>query len=245
MRRAVRVLPRWRRGRPSMRRVPTSAPSTRCARPCGVDDHAMFVFSREPGADGATVYSRMFAPGLGVAEDPATGAASGPLGCYLVRARRRARRRRPEAILSLQGVKMGRPELGAHRDRRRTRATSRASRSAAKPCWWARASWSYEQDDTLRSRSAPLQRGQPSPRLREARRARRDVRRRGRAALRRVGAQRRSRAAWWATSTAGTAAPTSCEPARLVRHLGDLHPGPRLRREVQVRGAREGRRARR
>ena len=27
----------------------------------------------------------MFAPGLGITEDPATGIASGPLGCYLVR----------------------------------------------------------------------------------------------------------------------------------------------------------------
>jgi len=74
----------------------------------GADNHAMFVFSREPGPDGATVYSRMFAPGLGVHEDPATGAASGPLGCYLVKHGVVA----PEAagaILSLQGVKMGRP----------------------------------------------------------------------------------------------------------------------------------------
>jgi len=74
----------------------------------GVDDHAMFVFSPEAGPDGATVYSRMFAPGLGVAEDPATGIASGPLGCYLVRhgvvpASDAGR------IRSLQGVKMGRP----------------------------------------------------------------------------------------------------------------------------------------
>src|SRR5512137_2566203 len=51
----------------------------------GVDNHAMFVFSSEPGPDEATVYSRMFAPGLGVVEDPATGAASRPLGCYLVK----------------------------------------------------------------------------------------------------------------------------------------------------------------
>ena len=75
---------------------------------CGVDDHAMFVFSREPGADGATVYSRMFAPGLGVFEDPATGAASGPLGCYLVRHGAVAAGQAGQ-ILSLQGVKMGRP----------------------------------------------------------------------------------------------------------------------------------------
>jgi trans-2,3-dihydro-3-hydroxyanthranilate isomerase len=74
----------------------------------GVDNHAMFIFSPEPGDEGATVYSRMFAPGLGVFEDPATGAASGPLGCYLVKHGVVA----PEQagkILSLQGVKMGRP----------------------------------------------------------------------------------------------------------------------------------------
>ncbi|MCX6550476.1 MAG: PhzF family phenazine biosynthesis isomerase, partial [Acidobacteria bacterium] len=76
----------------------------------GVDDHALFVFSPEPGPDGATVYSRMFAPGLGVAEDPATGSASGPLGCYLVRhgvvAASDAGRMR-----SHQGVRMGRPSV--------------------------------------------------------------------------------------------------------------------------------------
>jgi len=74
----------------------------------GADNHAMFIFSREPGPDGATVYSRMFAPGLGVFEDPATGAASGPLGCYLVR-HGVVPPDRAGTILSLQGVKMGRP----------------------------------------------------------------------------------------------------------------------------------------
>jgi len=77
-------------------------------RTAGVDNHAMFVFSPEPGPDGATVYSRMFAPGLGVHEDPATGAASGPLGCYLVR-HDVVPPERAGAILSLQGVKMSRP----------------------------------------------------------------------------------------------------------------------------------------
>jgi trans-2,3-dihydro-3-hydroxyanthranilate isomerase len=70
--------------------------------------HGVFVFSAEPGHDRATVYSRMFAPGLGVAEDPATGSASGPLGCYLVR-HQMVPPDRAGAMLSLQGVKMGRP----------------------------------------------------------------------------------------------------------------------------------------
>jgi PhzF family phenazine biosynthesis protein len=34
--------------------------------------------------DDATVYSRMFGPCIGIPEDPATGAASGPLGAYLL-----------------------------------------------------------------------------------------------------------------------------------------------------------------
>jgi trans-2,3-dihydro-3-hydroxyanthranilate isomerase len=73
-----------------------------------LESHGVFLFSTEPHADGASAYSRMFAPSLGVAEDPATGSASGPLGCYLVRHRsidaEGARRLR-----SLQGVRMGRP----------------------------------------------------------------------------------------------------------------------------------------
>jgi trans-2,3-dihydro-3-hydroxyanthranilate isomerase len=80
----------------------------RLCRALGVSQVEVFLFSTEAAGDGATAYSRMFAPGLGVAEDPATGAASGPLGCYLVRhglvAHADAQR-----IVSLQGVKMGRP----------------------------------------------------------------------------------------------------------------------------------------
>ena len=41
-------------------------------------------------------------------EDPATGSASGPLGCYLVR-HNVVPAARAGAILNLQGVKMGRP----------------------------------------------------------------------------------------------------------------------------------------
>jgi trans-2,3-dihydro-3-hydroxyanthranilate isomerase len=77
-----------------------------------------FLFSAEqPAARGrgidryaerATVYSRMFAPDLGVTEDPATGSASGPLGCYLVR-HKIVKHDKAGAMVSLQGVKMGRP----------------------------------------------------------------------------------------------------------------------------------------
>src|SRR5690606_1812999 len=44
-----------------------------------------YLFTTEAGEPAATVYSRMFAPILGIPEDPATGGASGPLGGYLVR----------------------------------------------------------------------------------------------------------------------------------------------------------------
>ena len=70
--------------------------------------HGVFVFSTEPGDAPATVYSRMFAPELGVVEDPATGIASGPLGCYLVR-HKLVPADKADAMISLQGAKMGRP----------------------------------------------------------------------------------------------------------------------------------------
>lgn len=88
--------------------VDQAAPDTRALaavfEAAGVQRRGVFIFSPEPGADNATVYSRM----LGAAEDPATGSASGPLGCYLVRHGLVA----PEnagAIISAQGVKMNRP----------------------------------------------------------------------------------------------------------------------------------------
>jgi trans-2,3-dihydro-3-hydroxyanthranilate isomerase len=83
-------------------------------RSSGASAHGVFIFSAQPSGDRrdrgdrATVYSRMFAPDLGVAEDPATGIASGPLGCYLVR-HKVVPPERAGAMLSVQGVKMGRP----------------------------------------------------------------------------------------------------------------------------------------
>jgi len=70
--------------------------------------NGVFLFSAERGPEHATVYSRMFAPDLGMAEDPATGSASGPLGCYLVR-HKIVKHDKAGSMLSLQGVKMGRP----------------------------------------------------------------------------------------------------------------------------------------
>ena len=44
----------------------------------------IFVFTMQTEDKQSTVHSRMFAPAMGIQEDPATGAAGGPLGAYLV-----------------------------------------------------------------------------------------------------------------------------------------------------------------
>lgn len=56
-----------------------------------------------------SVHVRMFAPRLGVAEDPATGSGSGALGSYLVRNRLVEVGSRTTVILSEQGLEAGRP----------------------------------------------------------------------------------------------------------------------------------------
>ena len=58
--------------------------------------------------DNATVYSRMFAPCFGIPEDPATGAASGPLGAYLLRYNA-VPADAASRLVNHQGVRMGRP----------------------------------------------------------------------------------------------------------------------------------------
>jgi trans-2,3-dihydro-3-hydroxyanthranilate isomerase len=90
------------------RAVPNAAAMARLFARHSLRAEAVFVFSMEPANDGATVYSRMFAPALGVIEDPATGSASGPLGCYLVKTGL-VPADRANAITSLQGARMGRP----------------------------------------------------------------------------------------------------------------------------------------
>jgi len=68
----------------------------------------LFTMDRSDGSDSATIYSRMFAPAFGIYEDPATGSASGPLGSYLVR-HGLVTPEKAQAILNLQGAKLGRP----------------------------------------------------------------------------------------------------------------------------------------
>ncbi|MBA2731741.1 MAG: PhzF family phenazine biosynthesis protein [Acidobacteria bacterium] len=70
----------------------------------------VFVFTKETELEGSSVHSRMFAPGLGITEDPATGGASGPLGCYLVRHEVFPVAQKSE-FTSEQGIEMGRPSI--------------------------------------------------------------------------------------------------------------------------------------
>lgn len=68
----------------------------------------LYLFTTEEGADGATAYSRMFGPAVGIVEDPATGSAAGPLGSYLV-THGVVTPQSGQPMRVLQGVLMGRP----------------------------------------------------------------------------------------------------------------------------------------
>lgn len=84
---------------------------SRCLRTGGIDEVPVFFFTTDAAGKSSgneTVYSRMLAPSFGIPEDPATGGASGPLGCYLLH-HRLVSVGDAQAIVSLQGVAMGRP----------------------------------------------------------------------------------------------------------------------------------------
>ena len=128
---------------PSTARSSTAARSTTLLHAANTDGaRRVPVLGASPATRRATVYSRMFAPELGVAEDPATGIASGPLGCYLVR-HKVVPPEKAGAMLSLQGVKMGRPshvhivdrprERRDHERSRRRRSGARGRRHAVYP----------------------------------------------------------------------------------------------------------------
>ena len=78
----------------------------RLLQPAGAGPVCVFVFT--PTADGA--YSRMFAPELGVIEDPATGSATGPLAAFMLR-NNLTPREKGSRFISEQGTKMGRRSI--------------------------------------------------------------------------------------------------------------------------------------
>ena len=69
----------------------------------------VFVFSRDPEREGSHIRARMFAPGLGIGEDSATGSAAAALGGYLA-ARDPAKDGTLRWVVE-QGFEMGRPSI--------------------------------------------------------------------------------------------------------------------------------------
>ncbi len=74
-----------------------------------VDTECVMVFALETERPEATVHVRMFAPLLGVPEDPATGSANGALGAYLVHHQVIPVAEPTTRIVSEQGAELGRP----------------------------------------------------------------------------------------------------------------------------------------
>jgi trans-2,3-dihydro-3-hydroxyanthranilate isomerase len=71
---------------------------------------SIFLFSMETETAAGTVHGRMFAPAFGIPEDPATGSACGPLGCYLVKYGL-VPSQDESRIICEQGFEMGRPSI--------------------------------------------------------------------------------------------------------------------------------------
>lgn len=70
-----------------------------------------FVFALDPASAGALARGRMFAPAIGIPEDPVTGNANGPLGAYLVKHRLAKTDRNTLRFSAVQGEAMGRPGM--------------------------------------------------------------------------------------------------------------------------------------
>ena len=73
------------------------------------DVDAVMVLSLETESETSDVHTRMFAPKLGIPEDPATGSASGGLGAYLIENRIIDATPPTTYITSEQGLEAGRP----------------------------------------------------------------------------------------------------------------------------------------
>lgn len=77
--------------------------------PVDKDVHSLMVLSLKTESNVADVHTRMFAPKLGIPEDPATGSASGGLGAYLIENRIIDATPPTTYITSEQGIEAGRP----------------------------------------------------------------------------------------------------------------------------------------
>jgi trans-2,3-dihydro-3-hydroxyanthranilate isomerase len=74
-----------------------------------VGTECVMVYAFETERPGSTVHVRMFAPLLGVPEDPATGSANGALGAYLVHHQAVPVTEPTTYLVSEQGAEIGRP----------------------------------------------------------------------------------------------------------------------------------------
>jgi trans-2,3-dihydro-3-hydroxyanthranilate isomerase len=81
----------------------------RARRPGGIEGN-VYVFAMSAERSGSHAHGRMFAEGLGVSEDPATGGAQGPLGAYIV-AHELVRVEPTTRIRVEQGFEIGRPSI--------------------------------------------------------------------------------------------------------------------------------------
>ena len=81
-------------------------PAELAAALAAVDGEGCYIYTRErPAGDDAAAYARFFNPTMGIAEDPATGTAAGPLAALLVR---RGQLEAGPAVIE-QGHALGRP----------------------------------------------------------------------------------------------------------------------------------------
>ena len=71
----------------------------------------ILAFTQQTQTSEASVHCRMFAPAMGIVEDPATGGANGPLGSYLVQYGLVPMQESVVSLLSEQGFEMGRPSM--------------------------------------------------------------------------------------------------------------------------------------
>lgn len=86
---------------------PDLARLTELSRRIGCNGYFVFVLTEDSGE--VLSHGRMFAPAIGIAEDPVTGNANGPLGAYLVRYRLVAADGNRLAFKARQGEAIGRP----------------------------------------------------------------------------------------------------------------------------------------
>jgi trans-2,3-dihydro-3-hydroxyanthranilate isomerase len=95
----------------SVKQQDTGAMSQICVEldPVSHCEDCLMVLTLETEYADSTVHVRMFAPGLGIGEDPATGSACGGLGAYLIRHRILPATPPTTALVAEQGLEMGRP----------------------------------------------------------------------------------------------------------------------------------------